>query len=855
MFLVYTPDTIIFNPDSGSTDILIRRQDSHALQNLHYFTATDPAPAFYVANNTIIYPYAIGTLHPPNTTLTLQAYAFNNEDLADNLFGLAPLLNQGCIATFTSQSCSITGPSNEGHQLIFYGTKPPYANAWKFSLPRPSRCTANTIVRHETHAEIALYASAVFGNPTFKTLAAALRKQWLSNYPDLTLKMLNANKPHSPATGLGHITASRANVRSTRTKKTVQRRPTTYLPTPAFLTQPAPTALSDGDSDSDSDSDSALDEPTPTRALHGKRRTTHKQFHTPAPLTHPIIPITYTIKDTTTPLTNAALAPMENLYHYPHHDRPDIVLRAKVLHTSEFRNHALFSDPTGRFPVTAKDGSQYLLVSVYKKYIHVETMPSRTTSALLQAYTTTHRWFRNHGHHLKIQILDNENPRALQDHFDTLQIKWQMVTPFKKRTNKAERAIQTFKRHFLSILSSTHPSFPLNHWPELLEQTEYTLNMLRPWADQPSISAYHGIFREPYNFLAHPMAPLGTLIVVHDTQRETWDNFGQVGYYLGPSYHHYRNYRCLITETDSIRTSDNIILYPAPLVLPGASRFDKLLALTEELTQLSIRPSAPTDPDSQELHRDCLQRLKKFLTADTPNNPTTPAEPITCSTRHKPTSDLGLDLIGHSFPDKSLGTCCVVGTDTYLDEDGIIWHLLQYTSSRKPDDDPLVSKVSEVRGWLKRKGSTSPSHPPTRTAPPFTLRHEVPDPLKQAPEALAPFRSILHAPKTHKPTSPYNLRTRRAMNAKIRAPATTSTAAPEPAAHNVPPPLNLDLAGNPLTYQSAMAGPDKSQWEIAGGDEITRLIESLTAIPIHKTKSRATNGATSYTTTQWHAKS
>ena len=101
--------------------------------------------------------------------------------------------------------------------------------------------------------------------------------------------------------------------------------------------------------------------------------------------------------------------------------------------------------------------------------------------------------------------------------------------------------------------------------------------MLRPWADQPSISAYHGIFREPYNFLAHPMAPLGTLIVVHDTQRETWDNFGQVGYYLGPSYHHYRNYRCLITETDSIRTSDNIILYPAPLVLPGASRFDKLL--------------------------------------------------------------------------------------------------------------------------------------------------------------------------------------------------------------------------------------------------------------------------------------
>jgi hypothetical protein len=74
------------------------------------------------------------------------------------------------------------------------------------------------------------------------------------------------------------------------------------------------------------------------------------------------------------------------------------------------------------------------------------------------------------------------------------------------------------------------------------------------------------------------------------------------------------------------------------------------------------------------------------------------------------------------------------------------------------------------------------------------------------------------------------------MNAKIRTPAATSTAAPEPVAHDAPPLLNLDLAGNPLTYQSVMAGPDKGKWEIAGGDEITRLIESLTVNPIHKTK-------------------
>jgi hypothetical protein len=140
---------------------------------------------------------------------------FTNNDLADNLFGLAPLLNHGCTATFTKNSCAITGPPTSGHPtILYYGTKSPFANAWKFSLPKPSQHQAHTIFHHETYVEIVFYASAVFGNPLFKTLSKALRLGWISNYPDLTLKMLTANKPCSLATGLGHITASRANVHS-----------------------------------------------------------------------------------------------------------------------------------------------------------------------------------------------------------------------------------------------------------------------------------------------------------------------------------------------------------------------------------------------------------------------------------------------------------------------------------------------------------------------------------------------------------------------------------------------------------------------------------------------------------------
>ena len=94
MFTVYRPGSITFNPDTGATDILIRQQDSTVLTDLVYYTNAEPAPAFHVANHTSIYPTSVGCLHIPNTDIHLTAYVFPDDDLADNLFGLVPLLKQ-----------------------------------------------------------------------------------------------------------------------------------------------------------------------------------------------------------------------------------------------------------------------------------------------------------------------------------------------------------------------------------------------------------------------------------------------------------------------------------------------------------------------------------------------------------------------------------------------------------------------------------------------------------------------------------------------------------------------------------------------------------------------------------------
>jgi hypothetical protein len=55
----------------------------------------------------------------------------------------------------------------------------------------------------------------------------------------------------------------------------------------------------------------------------------------------------------------------------------------------------------------------------------------------------------------------------------------QLVSPDTHRQNLAERAIQTFKSHFISILAGVDPAFPMSLWDRLLPQAVLTLNLLQ----------------------------------------------------------------------------------------------------------------------------------------------------------------------------------------------------------------------------------------------------------------------------------------------------------------------------------------------------------------------------------------
>ncbi len=122
--------------------------------------------------------------------------------------------------------------------------------------------------------------------------------------------------------------------------------------------------------------------------------------------------------------------------------------------------------------------------------ILVEPMKNRTSGEIIRAYQVLINQLRSAGIAPKQQILDNKCSNDFKEAIKTNNMTYQLVPPHDHRRNKAEKAIQTFKDHFVAILCGADTSFLLNLWDLLLHQAEHTLNMLRLSSMTPTVSAY-----------------------------------------------------------------------------------------------------------------------------------------------------------------------------------------------------------------------------------------------------------------------------------------------------------------------------------------------------------------------------
>ena len=96
----------------------------------------------------------------------------------------------------------------------------------------------------------------------------------------------------------------------------------------------------------------------------------------------------------------------------------------------------------------------------------------------------------NRGHKVDLQVPENEVSAAYKKAITkNWKAMYQLVPPHVHRPNEAERAIRTFKAHFLSVLAGVYPSLPGYLWDTLLLQTELTLNTQSQATLNPRISA------------------------------------------------------------------------------------------------------------------------------------------------------------------------------------------------------------------------------------------------------------------------------------------------------------------------------------------------------------------------------
>ena len=191
-----------------------------------------------------------------------------------------------------------------------------------------------------------------------------------------------------------------------------------------------------------------------------------------------------------------------------------------------------YSDLTGRFPYKSSRGNEYLLV-VYdydSNAILVEPLKNRTAHVITKAWQKIHSTFKNRGVDPKLYILDNEISGEFKDALKKNTVQYQLTPPHMHRRNAAERAIRTFKNHFLTGLALCDPKFPVAEWDRLLEQAVLTLNLLRTSRVNPRLSSHAYLFGN-FDFNKTPLAPPGTKVVVHEKprQRASWDFHGVNG--------------------------------------------------------------------------------------------------------------------------------------------------------------------------------------------------------------------------------------------------------------------------------------------------------------------------------------
>ena len=116
-----------------------------------------------------------------------------------------------------------------------------------------------------------------------------------------------------------------------------------------------------------------------------------------------------------------------------------------------------YTDMTGAFPVTSLENMQaYFVAYAYDtNYIFAEPVPNFKDKTVIAAFEGIFNELKEKGYTPTLNVTDNQATKPIKAFLKKEGCKWQFVELNNHRINAAERAIQTYKNHFISGLAST----------------------------------------------------------------------------------------------------------------------------------------------------------------------------------------------------------------------------------------------------------------------------------------------------------------------------------------------------------------------------------------------------------------
>jgi hypothetical protein len=161
------------------------------------------------------------------------------------------------------------------------------------------------------------------------------------------------------------------------------------------------------------------------------------------------------------------------------------------------RSKTIHLDYTGPLPDVCTSGTRYFQVSCWGGYINI--IPLRSLKAIHTgpALQQTVEFFREQNVDLDTLRMNNQHSLPLKQMAKDLKLTLDLVPPYVKNPNRAERAIRTAKNHIIATRAGFHPECPNTYLDKCLTQIEMTLNILRPFEYNPYISAYEGLRMAP----------------------------------------------------------------------------------------------------------------------------------------------------------------------------------------------------------------------------------------------------------------------------------------------------------------------------------------------------------------------